>query len=102
MKAGDSLYSIAQDWGTEWLNLWAGNDLLTKPGQTDEKTEVRLGPLLSVSHQDSLVSLATKFSVSVQDILAWNPDLHAQVEQEIDLILFDGQEICVLPGTCIN
>jgi len=101
LRRGDSLHSVANEWGTNWLNLWAGNSHILNPSIPLSGTSVQLGPILITSVHDSLSGIAIRNGVSSEQILAWNPDLALAVAREGDVQLQQDKEVCVLPSTCV-
>jgi hypothetical protein len=51
---------------------------------------------------ESVKTLATRYGVTEQDVLWWNPDLYDEAFAAGGSILKPGQEVCVLPNTCVN
>ena len=47
LQQGDSLHSVAVTWGTNWLNIWAGNAHISTPSHPLEGTLVQLGCVLA-------------------------------------------------------
>jgi hypothetical protein len=99
LQPGDSLFTISNFWGTNWLNIWAGNGHILRPSQPLAFTEVILGPLFFAQSHDSIHSIGIKLSISPEQILNWNPDL-ALYASNTSMLLDINQEICVLPLTC--
>lgn len=109
-----SLATLASEWGASWLSIWSGNHVLVD-ADTVQETTVQLGPVLKVAAtqacdrgtlgdlcNDDLPHIASRYGVSVQDLLWWNPDLQDEAGAKKDYQLFESQEICVLPNTCVN
>jgi len=99
LQPGDSIFTISNFWGTNWLNIWAGNGHILRPSQPLAFTEVILGPLFFAQAHDSIDSISIKLSVSPGKIINWNPDL-AFYASNTSMFLDINQEICVLPHTC--
>ena len=98
---GDSLFSVAQKYKTEWLNLWASNSALLRPAEAAATSEIVLGPLYKAMHFDSVNSIASRMSLDPSLLLSWNPDLQSAFRGgKTDVVLEVEQEICILPSTC--
>ena len=70
---------------------------------------VKLGNQYRVKDGDTLVALALKFGVSVNQIFFWNPhlvplpDLGGKGDRDfLSRLLPIGHELCILPKTCLN
>jgi hypothetical protein len=101
---GDSLHSLAVDFRTSWLQLWAANagpsfesdddeSYPINPAHVNAGTRLSLGPVYHVKPHDSLDSLATRFHTSIEQLMDMNPDL---VTEDIEV----GQELCIIPDVC--
>jgi len=109
-----SLSNLASEWRASWLSIWSGNHVLLD-ADTVEDTTVHLGPVLKVAStkdcdratlgdlcNDDLAHIASRYGVSVQDLLWWNPDLSDEAGRKNKYQLYQDQDICVLPNTCVN
>mmetsp|Transcript_49411 Transcript_49411/g.72480 ORF Transcript_49411/g.72480 Transcript_49411/m.72480 type:complete len:922 (-) Transcript_49411:1602-4367(-) len=109
-----SLSNLASEWRASWLSIWSGNHVLVD-ADTVEDTTVELGPVLKVAStqacnratlgdlcNDDLAHIGSRYGVSVQDLLWWNPDLSDEAGRKNNYQLYENQEICVLPNTCVN
>ena len=101
---GDSLHSLAVDYQTSWLQLWAANagplfesdtasNYPVNPAHLPPGVRLSLGPVYEVKAHDSLDSLATRFHTNVEHLMRMNPDLDTP-----DIVV--GQELCILPDVC--
>eukprot|EP00802_Teleaulax_amphioxeia_P000012 Tamp_00012.p1 GENE.Tamp_00012~~Tamp_00012.p1 ORF type:complete len:6480 (+),score=452.85 Tamp_00012:1082-19441(+) len=97
---GDSLFSVAQKYQTEWLNLWSGNSALLRPAEAPATSEVMLGPLYKALPHDSINSIAARMSLDPELLLSWNPDLQSVFHERTGVAIDVEQDICVLPNTC--
>ena len=103
MQLGESLHTIAKEWGTSWLNLWAGNEGLVKPDQNQLFRALTLGPLYHALPHESVGSVALRTGTTAAQLLAWNPDLallFAGAGANSSRPLAVDQQICVLPSPC--
>uniref|UniRef100_A0A7S0EE32 Fibronectin type-III domain-containing protein n=1 Tax=Hanusia phi TaxID=3032 RepID=A0A7S0EE32_9CRYP len=97
-----SLELIAQEWRTSWLNIWSGNHMLW------QQNDISLGPVFTVDCgngyycDDDLYHIGERYGVSVSDLLWWNPDIADDAGRSAKYALKTGQEICVLPNTCLT
>ena len=75
VRAGDTLVGIASKYGVSMMTVWWANDLKTKDdlkvGQVLRIPPVT-GLIVKVTAQDTLESLAARYSVTGRDILATN------------------------------
>jgi len=107
-NAGETLASVANDWASNWLELWSANseDVLPNPRNLAANTHLTLGPSYGVETGDVLAILAIKMGVTVDDIKNWNPDLNDVDSPDYKITkdwTFDAarrQELCILPQTC--
>ena len=97
---GESLFSIAESYGAEWLNIWAGNSALIRPGEVPATSEIILGPLYKALEHESINSISSRLSVDPGMLKLWNPDLHSAFQERDDVLIQVEQDICVLPSTC--
>lgn len=94
-KPGETLASIAGDYGTDWLQLYGANTQIEDPDDLSAHHHpLNLGPTYRVVKGDSLSSLATRFGTSVGSIQALNPDLSG------DELVAGKTQICVQPQIC--
>lgn len=109
-----SLSTLASEWRASWLSIWSGNHVLVDPDSVEETT-VQLGPVVKVAStqgcdrdklgdfcNDDLSHISSRYGVSVKDLLWWNPDLYDEAGGKDNYQLYENQEICVLPNTCVN
>mmetsp|Transcript_47165 Transcript_47165/g.111202 ORF Transcript_47165/g.111202 Transcript_47165/m.111202 type:complete len:573 (-) Transcript_47165:126-1844(-) len=89
---GDTLGSIARQFHTTWLQLWAAND--SPSFQVTPGTLLVLGPTYSTKPLDSLDSLATRLHTDVDKLLMLNPDIKDPTAIDV------GHEICFVPDIC--
>lgn len=100
LQKGDSLYSVAEQWRTSWLEIWGGNADILSPGAPPAHAALRMGPIYQAMQHDTLISLAARFGVSVENILFWNPDIFSDASTATVIPLAVDQPICVLPNVC--
>lgn len=108
-QALNSLVAVAKSYGTHWSQLYSSNpDILGNPGKLLAGTLLRLGPLYQVLSGDTLISIALKFGVSVNQLLFWNKHLTSQADSNptssnhMSRVIKPGDVLCVLPKTCYN
>lgn len=97
--SGDTLYKIAQRCGTNvralrLANPELGNGNLIYPGQVLQLPGTILGTdggyfIYLVARGDTLKGLATRFAVSVDSLLSWNPDITNPN------LIYEGQRVIV-------
>jgi len=76
LQPGEGLASVAKRYGTHWTQVYsANNDIKGNPDDLAVNQLVRLGNQYTVKAGDTLVALALKFGVSVNQIFFWNPHL---------------------------
>jgi len=100
MQEGESLYSVAGQWRTNWLDVWSGNPHILNPSTPPAYSELRMGPIYRAMQHDSVISVAARFAVSVDDVLFWNPDIASNISRAAGLPLAIDQPICILPNVC--
>lgn len=54
MQEGESLYSIAGQWRSKWLDVWSGNPHIKNPGTPPAYSALRMGPIYRASRHDSV------------------------------------------------
>ena len=85
VTAGDTLYKIARRYGVDYGRLMALNGI-TNPYQLKTGTEICIPPTLApggkncagfyvISEGDTLYSIARRFGVSLDDLMAANSDI---------------------------
>ncbi|MBI4049496.1 MAG: LysM peptidoglycan-binding domain-containing protein [Candidatus Doudnabacteria bacterium] len=83
VKNGDTLFNISQQYGIKWDLIAELNSLsepyLLHPGQTlkiPQATTSKLeGKIYTIKKGDTLASIARSFNITVDDIIAVNPNL---------------------------
>jgi len=109
LRKGEGLTNMAKQWGTHWTQIYSANeDILGSPDSLEEGRLLRLGPLYELREGETLMSVALKFGVSVNQIFYWNKflrpledtvsDNNNTMSREVAV----GQLLCVLPKTCYN
>ena len=54
MQQGESLYSIAHEWRTTWLDLWGGNPNILNPATPPAYSSLRMGPIYRAMLHDTV------------------------------------------------
>jgi hypothetical protein len=54
MQEGESIYSVAHKWRTNWLNVWSGNPHILNPGNPVVFSLLRMGPIYQAMLHDSV------------------------------------------------
>jgi len=76
LQPGEGLASVAKRFGSHWTQIYSANpDINGNPDDLEVGQLVRLGNRYTVKQGDTLVALALKFGVSVNQIFYWNPHL---------------------------
>lgn len=109
-----SLSTLASEWRASWLSIWSGNHVLVDV-DTVEETTVQLGPVFKVASaqgcdratlgdmcNDDLAHIGNRYGVTIDELLWWNPDLSDEAGRKNSYQLYQDQEICVLPSTCVS
>jgi len=94
-QVGETLHSLADSFGTDWLQLWSANPQLEDPGKLSLYHLLNIGSLYPARYGDTIASLSRRFLTSVQAIKEANPDLQAEGAE-----VQEGKLVCVLPGMC--
>ena len=73
LRQGEGLVALAKRFGTHWTQVYSANhDIVGSPDELDEARLLRLGSLYSVREGDTLMSVALKFGVTVNQLFVWN------------------------------
>jgi hypothetical protein len=76
LQPGEGLASVAKRFGSHWTQVYSANpDIKGNPDDLQVGQLVRLGNRYTVKSGDTMVALALKFGVSVNQIFFWNPHL---------------------------
>mmetsp|Transcript_47436 Transcript_47436/g.148396 ORF Transcript_47436/g.148396 Transcript_47436/m.148396 type:complete len:503 (-) Transcript_47436:58-1566(-) len=100
VRTGDTLKSIAANFSTSWLQLWALNKGISKPegygleGGITAGQLINVGQLVLINPGDTLEKLAAKFGTTMRLILDMNQDITPLQP------LVVGQHVCVIPSSC--
>jgi hypothetical protein len=92
---GESLFSVAPKFGTDWMLLWSLNG-----GDTPDSAKV--GSLYRFAHEyvvragESLEGIAARFGTTVDALVKLNYNLITHIQNPQNLQ--PGDKICVLPG----
>jgi len=54
MQEGESLYSVAGQWRTNWLDVWSGNPHIKNPSTPPAYSALRMGPIYRAMHHDTV------------------------------------------------
>jgi len=110
LQPGEGLAAVAKRYGSHWTQIYSANpDIKGNPDDLQVGQLVRLGNQYTVKKGDTLVALALKFGVSVNQIFFWNPhlvplpDLGGKEDRDyLSRLLPIGHELCILPKTCLS
>eukprot|EP00802_Teleaulax_amphioxeia_P014289 Tamp_14351.p1 GENE.Tamp_14351~~Tamp_14351.p1 ORF type:complete len:388 (-),score=80.65 Tamp_14351:470-1591(-) len=109
LEKGEGLNSLAKRFGTHWTQIYSANhNIVGSPDELEEARLVRLGSLYSVRSGDTLMSIALKFGVTVNQLFMWNGNMRSALDtmpespNHMSRALTIGQVFCVLPKTCHN
>mmetsp|Transcript_45673 Transcript_45673/g.108252 ORF Transcript_45673/g.108252 Transcript_45673/m.108252 type:complete len:335 (-) Transcript_45673:60-1064(-) len=109
LKQGQGLVNMAKQWGTQWTQIYSANqDIIGSPDHLEEGRLLRLGPLYALREGDTLMSVALKFGVSVNQLFYWNKylrpmeDTVSENNNTMSREVGVGHQLCVLPKTCYN
>mmetsp|Transcript_22126 Transcript_22126/g.44775 ORF Transcript_22126/g.44775 Transcript_22126/m.44775 type:complete len:342 (+) Transcript_22126:318-1343(+) len=109
LKDGEGLTNMAKQWGTHWTQIYSANeDIEGTPDYLEAGRLLRLGPLYQLREGDTLMSVALKFGVSVNQLFYWNKylrpleDTVSENENPMSREVAVGHKLCVLPKTCYN
>jgi len=83
VRDGDTLRSIAEDYDTDYLQLWAANPWIRNPdSMIPQNTALYVGVIYTVRTGDTLRDLAQRFQhhyANIDRLFAVNPDLYYDV-----------------------
>jgi len=111
LEDGEGLAKLARRHGTHWTQLYTTNpEIDGDPDKVIEGQVVRLGMIYRVKPLDTLMSIALKFGVSINQIFGWNPFLEpmpftgGRLEDRTGMTrdLPPGLDLCILPKTCLT
>jgi len=54
MQEGESLYSVAGQWRTNWLDVWSGNPHIKNPSTPPAYSALRMGPIYRAMQHDTV------------------------------------------------
>uniref|UniRef100_A0A7S0E3F6 LysM domain-containing protein n=1 Tax=Hanusia phi TaxID=3032 RepID=A0A7S0E3F6_9CRYP len=91
----DSLYSLAIDYQTDWLQLWGANSMIRDPMHITETQVLNLGPLLEVYTPHSVDVVIKRFRMNETSFRRLNPDIAGSV-------VLPGMQICLAPLVCLQ
>ena len=87
LQRGEGLNALAKRYGTHWTQVYSANhDIVGSPAELDEARLLRLGSLYSVREKDTMMSIALKFGVSVNQLLMWNGYLRNAVSLSLSCL----------------
>lgn len=90
----------APDYSTDWLQLWSANRAIRNPFDLREiverlDNELVLGPLTTLSKDETVASFARKFKIHPAQLFKLNPDL-----DRLAATLPAGSSLCVISDIC--
>lgn len=101
VDAGETLSTMTRRYqlSTNWLNVWNANPmLLTDPDlDLEAGAQVRIGPVYSVKHGDTLQTVAAQFSTTIKKLLSVNPHLTPEPAPQMELL--GGTRLCIIACT---
>lgn len=100
-QSGDTIQTMAQVFHTSWSQIWSGNHLLEDPDAVAVGDVISLGPTYVVQQGDDVDHIAGRFGASQDDVLLWNPDIGSDAARAVKYELWELQELCIIPGTCV-
>lgn len=102
LQEKEGLVALAKRFGTHWTQIYSANeDIVGSPDELDEARLLRLGSLYSVREGDTLMSIALKFGVTVNQLFVWNGYLRNALDtmpesaNHMSRALAVGQVACV-------
>jgi len=96
LQPGQTMRSVAQDFGLDFLELYLANPSLTRPDHLPPYTVLTTGALYDVREGDYLELLEEKFLLSRDALLSANPDIRS----EDNYTLAVSSQLCVIATTC--
>uniref|UniRef100_A0A6U2FUY5 LysM domain-containing protein n=1 Tax=Hemiselmis andersenii TaxID=464988 RepID=A0A6U2FUY5_HEMAN len=98
LHGGQTLQTVAAEYGTDYLSLYTANVNVLNPDGLAQGELVNTGVLYRVQGGDSMYSIATTFFSSAPQILSVNPDLKLILDTGGDI--YPGDRLCMLPPVC--
>jgi hypothetical protein len=78
---GEGLNALANKFGTQWTQIYSANhNIVGSPDELEESRLLRLGSLYAVRNGDTLMSIALKFGVTVNQLFLWNGYMRNQLD----------------------
>jgi len=103
VKAGDTLLSLAQDYKTDWLQLWGANVNVGNPNKlvppSENQEVITLGPTHVIDKPVTLALLAKRFRMTPDRILELNPDMAARISSPSEMVAVQTH-VCLMPEIC--
>jgi len=81
LEKAEGLNMLAKRLGTHWTQVYSANhDIVGSPDELEQARLLRLGSLYSVRKRDTLMSIALKFGVTVNQLFKWNGYLRNELD----------------------
>jgi len=104
LKVGQTLNSLAAEYSTDWLQIWATNPRMGNPDARNlAGTLINLGLLYEARGGETVPELALQFFTSVDRVLESNPDFvdrSGGFEKAISRALVPNYMLCIIPPLC--
>lgn len=104
LKEGQTLNSLAAEYSTDWLQIWATNPRMGNPDAKNlAGTLVNLGLLYEARGGETIPSLALQFFTTVDRVLESNPDFVDRAggpEIAAGRALVPNYMLCIIPPLC--
>ncbi|EKX39310.1 hypothetical protein GUITHDRAFT_114512 [Guillardia theta CCMP2712] len=95
VSPADTLYSLALDFQTDWLQLWGANSMIRDPMNITETQVLSLGPMLEVYATHSVEVVLKRFRMNETSFRRLNPDI-------VGTVVLAGMQICLAPLVCLQ
>jgi len=93
-QAEQSLQSVAGYWyGADWIQMWGANPEITVPDKLPDNALIRLGPTYLVKKGDTLLRLADRYGMTLEQMRTLNPEANEKT-------LKPGDALCIMPRVC--
>lgn len=104
LKQGQTLSSLAAEYSTDWLQIWATNPRMGNPDARNKAgTLVNLGLLYEARGGETVQDLALQFFTSVDRVLESNPDFvdrSGGAQKAVSRALVPNYMMCIIPPIC--
>mmetsp|Transcript_59543 Transcript_59543/g.140278 ORF Transcript_59543/g.140278 Transcript_59543/m.140278 type:complete len:835 (+) Transcript_59543:252-2756(+) len=93
-----SIAEVASIFGTDWIQVWNMNELMSPDYILFRNQVLRVGRLYTVTSGDTILRLADRFGTSHQSIAFLNYEVGEEESSNITV----GQQLCLIANSCLG